>query len=478
MARKCKREKCSTLLPSSDGHLFCEACRELGKGDDPCTKGKHCKICDSLKAREEEKKKKKLEDKLLDEPDPAENLMASNSSLEQTLATLSSQLTQLSSRMADIEGSVKHKSNPSTSSTYTVDEEVDRTEDPQSDEEGSAKQDTLPDRDEDPTLVEVIQAVKSLLELPDCLPDSVQPPSAFYKKQTSKSTKKQLSAFPPEEDILAMWRYRQLQASGKDQAGKNSHSPLHIGQFLPFIRVAVENYLSVPQSSTLKAQQIPDAFQDLTKVKSPSSIEIPFKQFEKNEKAMRETIQILERLVFYKKAISELNARIQGFAEDAQLSSSNTRELLDMVLTSNSMQSRIFDTMEFSLETVLNQLMTLICNMTLAKRDTLLKSCKGLSTEDTLLLRNSSFTDIDLFPHELINQAENNSLKRASAHKPNATVHPPKRQRRDEDYSSSSYKRSSFRGNSYNSQGRNRGSRGGFRGRQNAGARSSSYRKQ
>ena len=136
---------------------------------------------------------------------------------------------------------------------------------------------------------------------------------------------------------------------------------------------------------------------------------------------MRETILILERLVFYKKAISELNVRIQRFAEDAQLSTSNTKELLDMVLTSNSMQSRIFDTIEFSLETVLNQLMTLTCNMTLAKRDTLLKSCKGLSTEDTLLLRNSSFTDIDLFPHELINQTENNTLKRASAHKPNAS---------------------------------------------------------
>ena len=462
MARKCKREKCGAQLPAIDGHVFCESCRNMGKGDDPCVKGRSCKVYEAfLKAKDEEARKKRLEDELLGDSEQSES--ASQTSFERVLAKFSSKLDSFSDRLTSIEN---NKNKPSTASaSVSHPPEPEPVEEISSDHEDSTKPESIPDREADPSLVEVLQAVKSLLDLPDTLSDSIKPPAAFYKKPTMKSTKKEMAAFPPEEDVQSMWSYRQLQASGKDQGGKTSHSPLHTGQFLPFIRVAIENYISTPQGSTIKPQQIPEAFTDLSKTKTPSHVDIPMRQYEKMERASRETCQILERLVFYKKAVSELNGRIQGLAEDAQNPTANVKEILETLITSNNMQSQIFDTIEYALETVLNQNMTMACNLSLAKRDALLKTCRGLSTDDTLLLRNSSFTDMDRFPHQLINQAENNVLKRASTSKQQSTT-PYKKPRRDDD------KQSSFRG--YNS-GRGRGSyRGNTRKYHQTGSRYSS----
>ena len=54
----------------------------------------------------------------------------------------------------------------------------------------------------------------------------------------------------------------------------------------------------------------------------------------------------------------------------------NPRDLLDMVLTSGSMQARIVESIDSALESVLNQCMTGVCNHSLPRRDTLLKLCK------------------------------------------------------------------------------------------------------
>ena len=480
MARKCKRDKCGVVLPAIDGHVFCESCRSLGKGDDPCVKGRTCKLCDNYnKSKDEERRRK--DDELLDQPDKSMPSTASQASpWEKTLAQLNqiaAQMETLNNRVSSIE-SVSKGINPSTTLSSTAKGSTVKntgsasasaegseavievhSDNDNDNEETASKQETLPDRDTDPSLVEIIQAVKNLLDLPDTLSDTVKPPSAFYKKPSIKATKKELAAFPPEEDVQAMWQYRQQQAAGKDIEGKTSHSPLHSGQFLPFIRVLIDNYISTPQGASIKPQQIPESFSDLSKAKHPSSVEIPMRQFYKMERAMRETCQILERLVFYKKAVSELNGRIQNMAEDALLPDNNAKELLELLLSSNSMQSRIFDTIEYSLETVLNQVMTMVCNLSLSKRDALLKNCKGLSTDDTLLLRNSSFMDVDLFPHDLISQAENNMLKRSSSSASKSSAPPSKKPRREEETT----RQHSFRGyNSYNARGRSQ--RGSYRG--------------
>ena len=412
MAKKCKRDKCSTILPPSELHKFCELCRANSKGDDPCTKGKSCGLCEKMH-----------EERVLDEPEEQSNKTATGNtgtkmSMEESLAMLASQMSSLQEQWASFRSEKSDSSKPTKTATATVssanaanasqvrDEPV-----PVDGEESPTEDKTeFNEREQDPTFVEIVQTVKNLLDIADPTVDDTNPPSAFYKKATFKTAKKQLTAFPPEEDIHSMWSYREEKAAGKDSKGRSTHAPLHPGQFLPYLSVAIENFLAIPQTTTLKPQHIPESFNNLAKERLPGSITIPVKQFDKNERALRETIQILERLVYYKKAISELNARIQGLAEDALETPEKYKEFIEMIVSSNSMQSKIFDTVEFALETVLNQVMTLTCNLTLAKRDALLKCCPNVSSEDAINLRNSSFTDTDIFPHSLINTAENNTI--------------------------------------------------------------------
>ena len=86
-------------------------------------------------------------------------------------------------------------------------------------EEGEERSETSLDKEPDATFVEMLQAIKALLEIQDPECDRVHPPCAFNKRLTAKTTKRQLSAFPPEEDVGSMWAYRASQASGKDSNG-------------------------------------------------------------------------------------------------------------------------------------------------------------------------------------------------------------------------------------------------------------------
>ena len=123
-------------------------------------------------------------------------------------------------------------------------------------EEGQERSETSLDKEPDATYVEMLQAIKALLEIQDPECDSVQRPCAFNKRPTAKSTKRQLSAFPPDEEVASMWAYRVSQASDKDSSGVH-HEPFNTGHFLPYQHVNMAHYASVPQSATLKAQQVP-----------------------------------------------------------------------------------------------------------------------------------------------------------------------------------------------------------------------------
>ena len=152
---------------------------------------------------------------------------------------------------------------------------------------------------------------------------------------------------------------------------------------------------------------------------------------------------MLERIVHFSRSIQQLNGRFEGFCEDTKQGEPSP-ESIDMALSAVKMQSRIIDSMDTALECILNQTMTLVCNIVLARRDTMLKDCKKLSCEDQLKLRNSSFVDSDLFPTEAINVAENNLLKRASTQRSSQ----PDKKRKFNDFSSNSAFRPSpsFRG--------------------------------
>ena len=110
------------------------------------------------------------------------------------------------------------------------------------------------------------------------------------------------------------------------------------------------HYLSVPQSTPLRVQQVPESFYNLRSETSPApNVLTPVNQHTTQEKVVRQCIQILERVVHFKRATAEICVRIRGFTQEAR--EKPDFEVLDMVLTSNSMQERIITSLEMALET-------------------------------------------------------------------------------------------------------------------------------
>ena len=94
------------------------------------------------------------------------------------------------------------------------------------------------------------------------------------------------------------------------------------------------HYASVPQSATLKAQQVPQGFSHLhNRSRTPSNVFVPMKQHMLQERMLRECVQILERVLHFKRAMSQISTNMTGFAQVAR--EKDTDENLDMILTSN-----------------------------------------------------------------------------------------------------------------------------------------------
>ena len=183
-------------------------------------------------------------------------------------------------------------------------------------EEGEERSEPATDRELDATYVEVLEAIKVLLEIQDPECDNVHPSCAFNKRPTLRSNKRQLSAFPPDDDVASMWAYRASQASGKYSSGVLHHEPFNTGHLLPFQRVNMSHYSLVPQSATLKAQQVPQGFGHLyNRSRTPSNVYLPMKQHMLQERIVRECVQILERVLHFKRAMAQISKNVTGFAQ-------------------------------------------------------------------------------------------------------------------------------------------------------------------
>ena len=113
-------------------------------------------------------------------------------------------------------------------------------------EDGDDRPENVQDREPDTLSVEMLQTIKYMLGIQDPEYGDIQPPAAFNKKVSVKSTKKQLSAFPPDEDLSQMWTYRSSTAAGKDAKGNLEHDPLQTGTFLHYQKVNMAHYMTVP----------------------------------------------------------------------------------------------------------------------------------------------------------------------------------------------------------------------------------------
>ena len=234
-------------------------------------------------------KDKKVDDSLLDEEDPPLANTASTS-VEASLKSIAAQLASLNSRVQTME-SARSSSEPSAKvGPSTASKSVDtagHSEGEVSDAEDQVKE-SAADEEPDASYVELLQGIKTLLDIEDPHIQTFQPPTVFKAKESQKTSKLQQSAFPPDQDIHLMWAFKHSQATGKDATGITAHPPLHMGQFIQFSKVNMQHYVSLPQLSTLRAPEVPESFKTLANRKTPTHVSTPWNQHKAQEKVLRE----------------------------------------------------------------------------------------------------------------------------------------------------------------------------------------------
>ena len=108
-------------------------------------------------------------------------------------------------------------------------------------------------------------------------------------------------ALPPAQQLVEMWKYKEFSALGSNDVDDNypHHPPLPQGHFLTFPKPQLKFYQVSPQSFSLTAPRIQDAFKNIatSPYKAPTLVSAPLKQYLAWETVSRENIQILIRIL-------------------------------------------------------------------------------------------------------------------------------------------------------------------------------------
>ena len=266
-----------------------------------------------------------------------------------------------------------------------------------------------------PSYVEMLNAIRGLLDLEVPHVECLVAPSAFSKKPPKQVIRKQNLTLSPVQDIQTMWEYRFRKASGttlKDKASSQSSSQ---GHFLAFERPDMIYYTTSPQDTSLKTPKLPDSYFNIARVKTLSaSISVPSKQHIVHETVCRENVQILGHVVWFKMAIEELNNRIQELASEIRSSGDldTVKESADLIVKYSQLQASVTSSLEIALDNVLKHF---IFNMLLARRDSLLKDCSSkLGPKDPANLHTDCFDQQEVFNSDILSQVEDNMIKRLS----------------------------------------------------------------
>ena len=137
-----------------------------------------------------------------------------------------------------------------------------------------------------------------------------------------------------------------------------------------------------------------------------------------------ENVQILGHVVWFEKAIEELNNRIQELASEIRNSGDldTVKESAYLIVKYLLLQASVTSSLEIALDTVLKQNMALACNILLARRDNLLKDCiSKLGPKDLANLRTGHFDQQEVFDSDILSQVEDNMIKRLSVIKDSDT---------------------------------------------------------
>ena len=139
-------------------------------------------------------------------------------------------------------------------------------------------------KDEDsPGYTESLETIKKWLDLEVKNVECFVPPSVFLSRDQVKKSVQQSMALPPAQPLVELWKYKEFSALGSNEVDDADphHPPLSKGHFLNFPKPQMKFYQVSPQSFSLTAPRIQDAFKNIvTPPYQPLfSVSVPLKQY-------------------------------------------------------------------------------------------------------------------------------------------------------------------------------------------------------
>ena len=272
--------------------------------------------------------------------------------------------------------------------------------------------------DDSPAYSETLETIKKWLDLEVKDVECFVPPSVFSGRDQVKKSAQQSMALPPAQPLVELWKFKEFSALGSSNVDDNDphHPPLSKGQFLSFPKPQMRFYQVSPQSFSLAAPRIQDAFKNIaaSPYQAPTSVVTPMKQYLAWESVSRETIQILNHVFWFKSAIEKSTNEM--FSEVSKMKESvdqeDIQQSMNFLQNCLHLQSTTMGCLGKALDDVLDTSLSLASNMLLNRRDNFLKLChRDVTDKDIARLRNASLTKKALFNSKVLSEVEQNFIQ-------------------------------------------------------------------
>ena len=269
-----------------------------------------------------------------------------------------------------------------------------------------------------PAYSDTLETIKKWLDLEVKDVECFVPPSVFSGRDQVKKSVQLSMALPPAQPLVDLWNFKEFSALGSNSVDDCDppHPPLSKGQFLNFPKPQMKFYQVSPQSFSLTAPRIQDAFKNIANppYQAPTSISTPLKQYLAWETVSRETIQILNHVFWFKSAMEK--ATNEMFSEIDKMKDSvdheDIHQNMNYIQNCLHLQTSTMGCLGKALDDVLDTSMSLASNLLLNGRDNFLKLChRDVTDKDIARLRNASLTKKELFNSKVLPEVEQNFIQ-------------------------------------------------------------------
>ena len=454
-------EGCGHPMYDFDSHKYCFPCRDKGKGDDLCTTSDNPDDCYCCLAMTSEQKRKlfskKKKEKSKETPVPSkeieDNLLSdgnSNAPTPDPLSLIISRLDDMQNKIQLLEKkgthvvslSTKNSKNPPSTGISRVqtptptprpstmarsDDIMDFTT---SQDEGeildsnpedcssltSKKRDRSPSPSEDqgddyPTYRHTLATIREILEL-ELPEDTHETPSRMFGTRDQRRKPPLPMALPSVDGITQRWVYYEKKTSGnpkKDQPDSLQDNPINANNFLAYPRARLRFYHTPTEEFAVHAPSVQQGFKTLFQKPLPSNVYVPYRQHCLMESVNRENVQVLQFSNWFIRAIEKCSMSLENTLQSipAELRAQPAFQEIERDLSALQLQFTAINSLDKALDTITDNSIALACNLELARRDSILKTCAPqLSEHDFNRLRRSGFRSKDLFSPTTLNEVE------------------------------------------------------------------------